>query len=78
MSFRLYLCPLHSTPARTVLCRYAPFKFFIHNASSPADGTPAPLDYSGENVLAVRVDALTHQEGWFYEGGGELFDCFSG
>jgi beta-galactosidase len=27
------------------------------------------LNYGGENVLVVRVDA-SHQEGWFYEGAG--------
>ena len=27
------------------------------------------VDYGGENVLVVRVDA-THNEGWFYEGAG--------
>jgi len=27
------------------------------------------LDYGGENLLAVRVDATQH-EGWWYEGGG--------
>jgi hypothetical protein len=43
---------------------YAPFRFYIHNA------TNATLNYGAENVLAVHVDALSHQEGWFYEGGG--------
>jgi beta-galactosidase len=27
------------------------------------------VNYGGRNVLVVRVD-ITHQEGWFYEGGG--------
>eukprot|EP00040_Diaphanoeca_grandis_P012478 m.63229 g.63229 ORF g.63229 m.63229 type:complete len:1108 (-) comp23257_c0_seq2:128-3451(-) len=42
---------------------YAPFRFYIHNATGV-------LNYGGKNILSVRVDALTHQEGWFYEGGG--------
>ena len=38
---------------------------YIHNASGA-------LVYGGgkQNVLAVHVDALSYQEGWFYEGGG--------
>lgn len=42
---------------------YTPFRFYLHNAT-------APLYFDRPNVLAVRVDALTYQEGWFYEGGG--------
>ena len=37
---------------------YSPFRWYIHNV------TGAPLNYGGSNVLAVRVDALTYQEGW--------------
>ena len=44
---------------------YAPFNMYIHNA------TGATLNYgTTPNVLAVRVDGATHQEGWFYEGSG--------
>jgi hypothetical protein len=40
---------------------YAPFRWYIHNTS-------APLHFGGaDNVLAVRVDGVSHQEGWFYE-----------
>ena len=37
---------------------YTAFRFFLHNASGGLyyGGTP--------NVLAVRVDAVSHQEGW--------------
>jgi hypothetical protein len=41
---------------------YAPFRWYIHNA------TNASINYGAENVLAVRVDAQSFQEGWFYEG----------
>lgn len=41
---------------------YAPFRIYLHNA------TGANLAYGASNVLAVYVDALSHQEGWFYEG----------
>jgi hypothetical protein len=40
---------------------YAPFRIYLHNAT-------AAMAYGSPNVLAVRVDALSHQEGWFYEG----------
>jgi hypothetical protein len=40
---------------------YAPFRVYLHNAT-------AAMAYGSPNVLAVRVDALSHQEGWFYEG----------
>ena len=45
---------------------YVGFRYFLHNV------TAAPLRYGKgeENVIAVRVDALSVQEGWFYEGGG--------
>jgi hypothetical protein len=44
---------------------YSPFRWYIHNVSG------APLNYGGaDNVLAVRVDGVTHNEGWFYEGSG--------
>ena len=45
---------------------YAPFRWYIHNTS-------ATLNYGGaDNVLAVRVDGVTHQEGWceLPRGGG--------
>ena len=38
-------------------------RWYIHNASN------ASLNYGATNVLAIRVDAQTFQEGWFYEGG---------
>ena len=37
-------------------------RWYIHNA------TNATLNYGATNVLAIRVDAQTFQEGWFYEG----------
>lgn len=37
-------------------------RWYIHNA------TNATLNYGAENVLAIRVDAQSFQEGWFYEG----------
>jgi beta-galactosidase len=44
---------------------YAPFRWYIHNVSG------APLSVGGApNVLAVRIDGVSHQEGWFYEGSG--------
>jgi len=45
---------------------YAPFRYYLHNVSG------AVLNYGPDspNILTVRVDALSHQEGWFYEGGG--------
>jgi hypothetical protein len=50
---------------------YVAFRYFLHNVTRPGDATGAPvLRFGGENVLAVRVDALSVQEGWFYEGGG--------
>jgi len=45
------------------------FPYFLHNVTA-ADGTPALRLGGGENVLAVRVDALSEQEGWWGEGGG--------
>lgn len=44
---------------------YTPFRFYLHNATGALNYGP-----SVTNVLAVHVDALTFQEGWFYEGGG--------
>ena len=45
---------------------YAPFRWYIHNA------TGVELIYGGgdSNVISVRVDGVSHQEGWFYEGSG--------
>lgn len=50
---------------------YVAFRWYLHNVTDPATGKPA-LQYGpgATNVLAVRVDAQSHQEGWFYEGGG--------
>jgi len=52
---------------------YVAFRYFLHNVTRAGAGaaahTPA-LNFGGDNVLAVRVDALSVQEGWFYEGGG--------
>jgi beta-galactosidase len=49
---------------------YVSFRYYLHNASMTS-GSPHVLVYGGgDNVLAVRVDALSEQEGWFYEGGG--------
>lgn len=48
---------------------YAAFRYFLHNATT-REGAPALRFGGGDNVLAVRVDALSVQEGWFYEGGG--------
>ena len=50
---------------------YVAFRYFLHNVTSADDATKTPvLRFGGDNVLAVRVDALSVQEGWFYEGGG--------
>lgn len=44
---------------------YAPFRWYIHNVSGSS------LNYGGgDNVLAVRVDGVSHQESWFYDGAG--------
>ena len=49
---------------------YVSFRYYLHNATAPNSSTPV-LNYGATtNVLAVLVDALTEQEGWFYEGGG--------
>ena len=49
---------------------YVSFRYYLHNATFPNSTTPV-LNYgTNKNVLAVLVDALTEQEGWFYEGGG--------
>jgi hypothetical protein len=49
---------------------YVSFRYYLHNATMPNSSTPV-LNYGATpNVLAVLVDALTEQEGWFYEGGG--------
>lgn len=49
---------------------YVSFRYWLHNATMPNSTTPV-LNYgTTPNVLAVFVDALTEQEGWFYEGGG--------
>ena len=49
---------------------YVSFRYFLHNATAPNSTTPV-LNYgAATNVLSVLVDALTEQEGWFYEGGG--------
>ena len=43
---------------------YVSFRYWLHNVSSPdAPGSPI-LNYGSENILAVRVDALSEQEGW--------------
>ena len=43
---------------------YVSFRYWLHNVSSPdAPNTPV-LNYGGDNVLAVRADALSAQEGW--------------
>lgn len=52
---------------------YVAFRYFLHNVTSADDATNTPVLHFGEgrdNVLVVRVDALSVQEGWFYEGGG--------
>jgi hypothetical protein len=54
---------LNGVPLGHFTSGYVSFRWYIHNVSGAAlhyDGTP--------NVLAVRVDALSSQEGWFYEG----------
>lgn len=48
---------------------YVSFRYYLHNATFPNSSTPV-LNYGQPNVLSVLVDALTEQEGWFYEGGG--------
>jgi beta-galactosidase len=48
---------------------YVSFRYWLHNVTAPNSTTPALL-YGSDNVLAVFVDALSAQEGWFYEGGG--------
>ena len=48
---------------------YTAFRYFLHNATTAAaDGSRVPVLRlgGGENVLAVRADALSVQEGWFY------------
>lgn len=45
-------------------------RYFLHNVTAPNSTTPVLVYGGGDNVLAVRVDALSAQEGWFYEGGG--------
>lgn len=53
---------------------YTSFFFYIHNLTDPMTGLPA-LNYGpgADNVLAVRVDALTAQEGaWGVSTGGAL------
>ena len=43
---------------------YVSFRYFLHNATFPNSTTPV-LNYgTTPNVLAVRADALTEQEGW--------------
>tara|TARA_B110000208_G_scaffold100574_1_gene125378 strand:- start:1645 stop:2721 length:1077 start_codon:yes stop_codon:yes gene_type:complete len=50
---------------------YVAFRYFLHNVSRGDDASQTPvLRFDGDNVLTVRVDALSVQEGWFYEGGG--------
>jgi beta-galactosidase len=50
---------------------YVAFRYYLHNVTSADDATNAPvLRFGANNVLSVRVDALSVQEGWFYEGGG--------
>jgi beta-galactosidase len=50
---------------------YVAFRYFLHNVTSSDDPTNSNvLRFGSDNVLAVRVDALSVQEGWFYEGGG--------
>ena len=50
---------------------YVAFRYFLHNVTADDDTTNKPvLRFGADNVLAVRVDALSVQEGWFYEGGG--------
>ena len=50
---------------------YVSFRYYLHNVTMPNSSTPV-LQYgdAASNTLAVLVDALTEQEGWFYEGGG--------
>jgi beta-galactosidase len=48
---------------------YVSFRYYLHNATFPNSTAPV-LNYGAPNVLSVLVDALTEQEGWFYEGGG--------
>lgn len=50
---------------------YVAFRYFLHNVTRANDLAQSPvLRFGSDNVLAVRVDALSTQEGWFYEGGG--------
>lgn len=49
---------------------YVSFRYYLHNATFPNSTVPVLVYGGGDNVLAVRVDALSAQEGWFYEGGG--------
>ena len=50
---------------------YVAFRYFLHNLTVSGKGLNKPiLRYDGENVISVRVDALSTQEGWWYEGGG--------
>ena len=50
---------------------YVAFRYFLHNVTRGDGAAENPvLRFGGDNVLSVRVDALSVQEGWFYEGGG--------
>ena len=62
---------LNGVPLGHFTSGYVSFRWYIHNVSG------APLRFDGTpNVLAVRVDALSAQEGWFYEGARiRVFAC---
>ena len=47
---------------------YTSFRWYIHNATNSDTGAPALLYGGADNVLAVRADALSEQEGWVRAG----------
>jgi hypothetical protein len=55
---------------------YTSFRWWLHNVTAPgAPGKPVLVYGGGDNVLAIRVDALSSQEGWFYELSNDSFDA---
>jgi beta-galactosidase len=42
---------------------YVSFRYWLHNVSAPSAPNAPVLIYGGNNVLAVRADALSAQEG---------------
>ena len=65
------MMPPHLVPPH-LLPGYVAFRYFLHNVTRADDDASqtSVLRFGADNVLTVRVDALSVQEGWFYEGGG--------